>query len=392
MINHAPRKRKYHSVVAQVGCDKEEAKEALRTFHGDIKKAVQSLLPENLPHNFKSKDNGFNLKRNPERDKECNMNLLNNFNSKNGDDDDDFMFLFNSKDDQKKKTLLPPRKRKKYTGQEDDILCDFVDVYSKWNTVSGNALWKYAEKCAILPERTWQSMKDRYLTYSINGGVKNGVQIHFPFQPDPSFVLGGNNNVQSYGPSDRSYYAFGCVVPATSPPNYRNILKQNSFSSRDRKRKRERKESERITAARVAVSKNKTKSTPKKISAGEKECKRALENIYKKPFLSNIRPDFMSNPIGGHNLELDVYNSDLKLACEYNGIQHYQFVPFFHSNKQEFDLQKYKDEIKRRLCKDNNIDLIEVPYTVEHDDIENYIRDALDAFKKMKEKQNRIRI
>ena len=129
----------------------------------------------------------------------------------------------------------------------------------------------------------------------------------------------------------------------------------------------------------------------KKNSVGEQACKKALEGIFQRPFLSNIRPDFLSNPVGGHNLELDVYNSELNLACEYNGKQHYEFVPFFHPSRKDFELQQYRDEFKRRLCKEVRLDLIEVPYTVPPNDIEEYIRDELDELETRKEKESRRR-
>ena len=98
-----------------------------------------------------------------------------------------------------------------------------------------------------------------------------------------------------------------------------------------------------------------------------------MEKLFNKKFYK-IRPDFLRNNItGGNNLEIDCYNDSLKLGVEYNGRQHYDFVPFFHKNKETFYNQKYRDDMKRRLCKENNITLIEVPYTIKIKDIEKYI-------------------
>jgi len=115
-----------------------------------------------------------------------------------------------------------------------------------------------------------------------------------------------------------------------------------------------------------------------KDSKGEIETKRVLEKIFNKPF-DKIRPDFLNNPVTGgmHNLEIDCYNNDLKLGVEYNGVQHYKFTPFFHKNKESFHNQKYRDELKRRMCKDNGVYLIEVPYTVQHSDIEKFLKQEL---------------
>ena len=113
-------------------------------------------------------------------------------------------------------------------------------------------------------------------------------------------------------------------------------------------------------------------------SKGEIECRRVLEKIFNKPF-NKARPNFLNNPVtgGNFNLELDCYNEELKIAVEMNGQQHYKYVPFFHKNYEAFLNQKYRDDMKRRMCKDENIILIEVPYTVKLENIERFIKDEL---------------
>jgi hypothetical protein len=130
----------------------------------------------------------------------------------------------------------------------------------------------------------------------------------------------------------------------------------------------------------VSKQKDSFKKPPKE-SSGERECRRVLQKIFNKPF-SNQRPDFLNNPVTGgrFNLELDCYEESLRLALEYNGVQHYKFVPYFHKNKEAFYNQKYRDDMKRRICKDNKINLIEVPNTVNIDKIEGFIMDKLYLF------------
>lgn len=115
-----------------------------------------------------------------------------------------------------------------------------------------------------------------------------------------------------------------------------------------------------------------------KDSKGETECKRVLEKIFNKPF-NKVRPDFLRNQVTGNtnNLEIDCFNDELKIGLEYNGRQHYDFIPFFHRNKETFYNQKYRDELKRIKCRDNGILLIEVPYTIKIEDIEKYIKKDL---------------
>ena len=72
-------------------------------------------------------------------------------------------------------------------------------------------------------------------------------------------------------------------------------------------------------------------------------------------------------------MEIDCFNEKLRLGCEYNGIQHYKYSTYFHKNNEAFMNQKYRDDMKRRMCKDNGITLIEVPYTIKEKDIEQYL-------------------
>lgn len=111
-----------------------------------------------------------------------------------------------------------------------------------------------------------------------------------------------------------------------------------------------------------------------KLSKGETLCKKAIEDIYKKPFYC-VRPDFLKNPETGRNLELDLYNDELKIAVEYNGAQHYLFPNRLHSDYEEFLGQIRRDKLKVDLCDENGIYLITVPYNVplNYEDIKKYI-------------------
>lgn len=111
-------------------------------------------------------------------------------------------------------------------------------------------------------------------------------------------------------------------------------------------------------------------------SKGERECRRVIEKLTGQPFPKE-RPSFLLNGISGQNLELDCFNQDLKLAVEYNGEQHYKFIPFFHETKDAFYNIRYRDEMKKRLCDENGVTLIVVPFTIHHEDIEDYITKEL---------------
>lgn len=116
-------------------------------------------------------------------------------------------------------------------------------------------------------------------------------------------------------------------------------------------------------------------------SRGEVRCREYLENRFGVPF-NKARPDFLRNQVTSsntkdNNLELDCFNQSLRLAVEYNGEQHYKFIPYFHRSRETFHNQKYRDEIKKYKCKENGIVLIEVPYNVK--DIESYLESQLRA-------------
>lgn len=113
-----------------------------------------------------------------------------------------------------------------------------------------------------------------------------------------------------------------------------------------------------------------------KDSKGEMECRRVLEEYFGRPFPKQ-RPQFMKNTVTTRNLEIDCFNHDLRLGVEYNGIQHYQFVPHFHKNREDFMLQRYRDDMKKRLCQDNGITLISIPYTVPTEQIRGVLLGAL---------------
>lgn len=56
--------------------------------------------------------------------------------------------------------------------------------------------------------------------------------------------------------------------------------------------------------------------------------------------------------------EFDIYIKNKDILIEYNGIQHYEFTPFFHKTKLNFLNQLRRDKNKARLAKKNGKKLI----------------------------------
>jgi len=68
-----------------------------------------------------------------------------------------------------------------------------------------------------------------------------------------------------------------------------------------------------------------------------------------------------------------MYNESLKLAVEYQGIQHYKFNKFFHKSYDDFINLINRDTWKAQRCKELNIKLITVPYTIKFENLREYI-------------------
>jgi hypothetical protein len=118
----------------------------------------------------------------------------------------------------------------------------------------------------------------------------------------------------------------------------------------------------------------KKKSIPKK---HETRCRIILEKLFRAPFIT-VRPDFLKYDKTGKNLELDMFNQELMLALEYDGVHHRKYTEFFHKSEQDFIDQKNRDHFKEERCKELGITLIRVPDTVKYDDLEEYIKNELD--------------
>lgn len=74
--------------------------------------------------------------------------------------------------------------------------------------------------------------------------------------------------------------------------------------------------------------------------------------------LYQYRPEWLSSQ------SLDIYIPSLHIAIEYQGIQHYQSIDFF-GGEEALIQRQILDDKKRELCKENNVILIEWPYSLE---------------------------
>ena len=106
----------------------------------------------------------------------------------------------------------------------------------------------------------------------------------------------------------------------------------------------------------------------------EAVCRTIVERYLSKNF-PNTRPKFLKG------LELDGYNKELRIAFEYNGKQHYEYVPFFHKNGPvNLETQKSRDRKKFRLCHKYGVKLVIIPYQYSYlnpEELEDFIVNEL---------------
>jgi hypothetical protein len=95
------------------------------------------------------------------------------------------------------------------------------------------------------------------------------------------------------------------------------------------------------------------------IGISEDKCRATLEFLFKKKF-PTIRPDFLKFEKDS-NLELDCYNAELKLAVEFNGVQHYEQM-YYDEDEKRLVYQQEKDAFKAIKCEELGIKLISVHY------------------------------
>ena len=92
---------------------------------------------------------------------------------------------------------------------------------------------------------------------------------------------------------------------------------------------------------------------------GERICRVAFEQIFNMPFPKSY-PRWLIND-RENQMELDGYCENLNIAFEHQGIQHYKESEFFYKNSQQFKQRQIDDKLKKSLCEENGVHLIEVP-------------------------------
>lgn len=107
---------------------------------------------------------------------------------------------------------------------------------------------------------------------------------------------------------------------------------------------------------------------------GERQARVAFEHIFCAKF-PRIKPDWLLNS-RGRKMELDGYNSELGIAFEHQGEQHFE-DNYFNLSKGSLGQRRQDDAVKRRLCKQQGVALLSVPEIssrLKIEDLESFIR------------------
>jgi hypothetical protein len=104
----------------------------------------------------------------------------------------------------------------------------------------------------------------------------------------------------------------------------------------------------------------------------EEMCRFIIEILLDKKF-PRTSPDWLVNR-EGNRMILDGYCKELNIAFEYNGEQHYEFIPHFHRTFEEFIKRCSSDNDKQDKCNEMDVKLVVIPYRVKRKNLETFIR------------------
>ena len=107
------------------------------------------------------------------------------------------------------------------------------------------------------------------------------------------------------------------------------------------------------------------------IYVGEAICRQFFEHIFKRPFPKSYPPWLVNK--NGNQMEFDVYNKNLVLAGEYQGIQHRKKA--FGLTDEDVKKIQEEDAYKLKKCKENGVILLQIPddEIVPYDKMQDFI-------------------
>ena len=107
----------------------------------------------------------------------------------------------------------------------------------------------------------------------------------------------------------------------------------------------------------------------------ERLCRYYIEEITQFKF-PKAKPSWLKNE-RGNLMELDGYCEQLSIAFEHQGEQHYRAIKHFNRRDETLAQRQEDDQKKRNLCNSNGVDLIEVPFDVDENDLHEWIKNYI---------------
>jgi len=98
-------------------------------------------------------------------------------------------------------------------------------------------------------------------------------------------------------------------------------------------------------------------------------CFEYIKTLVNCSYRTEVVFDKLVNPKTKRALRVDCFFDDINLAVEYNGVQHYKTIPYFHKGENTLKYQKVKDNIKLQFFKNSDYKYIIIPYWFTVEDI-----------------------
>jgi len=115
-----------------------------------------------------------------------------------------------------------------------------------------------------------------------------------------------------------------------------------------------------VTKRNNIINKTNKIVSKKKPTSGESSIIKILNDLLSQNIIFYYEWDKVLPIKFKNNLRADLFIIDNKLnkyIIEYDGIQHNQYIPFFHKNN-NFHISKHRDKLKNQYCNKNNISMV----------------------------------
>lgn len=110
----------------------------------------------------------------------------------------------------------------------------------------------------------------------------------------------------------------------------------------------------------------------------ERAVRHIVEELFGAEFPSTW-PDWLRKRGALQGLQLDGYNKTLNIAFEYQGIQHYQFIPYIHRTRENYRALRRRDRWKQQKCVKMGVLLIVIPHQENLSNLLDHVRSHVES-------------